>query len=170
MAIDAERDCASLIVIGRFTTPYAVVAGSGIAVNENIAWLPSSSNAWARAPPIADKSPVTASPVLAGFVPGVTDTVRTAGLPAKIAGGDAAPLPLGSVGPPTMPCGVREKSSTASPSSDPVTSKSVQRIHNAPPFGMSRPVIVPLSTKSQPSGRLLDVPLDASVSKSCVYV
>src|ERR1044071_4999516 len=39
-------------------------------------------------------------------------------------------------------CGVREKSSTARPSSAPAASRSVQRIQNVAPFAMVSPVIV----------------------------
>ena len=42
----------------------------------------------------------------------------------------------------TVPFGVRQKSSTASPSSAPVASRSVQRIQKVAPFGILRLLIV----------------------------
>ena len=88
------------------------------------------------------RSALTARPVLAGFVPGVTATVNSVELPASTELGVAAPVPLGLVVAP-LEFGVSEKSSTARPSSEPVALKSLQRIQNVAPLGMLSPLIVP---------------------------
>src|ERR1044072_7169359 len=53
---------------------------------------------------------------------------------------------LTPVAPSAPPSGVREKSSTARPSSAPVASTSDQRIQKVAPLGMLRPVMVELMT------------------------
>jgi hypothetical protein len=59
---------------------------------------PSSWNADAADPPIDARSPVTVTPVLAGFVPGVTSTVSSVVCVTASDAGAAAPIPLGDVG------------------------------------------------------------------------
>jgi hypothetical protein len=49
------------------------------------------------APPIDERSAVTAIPELVGFVPGVTVTVKVEGSPGKTELGAAAPVPDGLV-------------------------------------------------------------------------
>src|SRR5882762_3925643 len=61
-----------------------------------------SKNCCVAEPPIADRLPVTARPVLAGLVPGVTVTVSSDELPGGTALGFAAPTPEGLLGPPQM--------------------------------------------------------------------
>src|SRR5678815_1564922 len=81
---------------------------------------------------------VTANPVLAGPVAGVTATVSSVLPPASRLLGVAAPTPLRLLG----PCTVSVKLSTASPSSAPVALESVQRIQNVAPAGIERVPIV----------------------------
>src|SRR6267378_3000882 len=61
-----------------------------------------SKNCCVAEPPIADRLPVTARPVLAGLVPGVTVTVSSDEPPGGTAAGLAAPTPEGLLGPPQM--------------------------------------------------------------------
>ena len=71
-------------------------------------------------------------PVEAGLTPGVMLAVRVVGLPAATGLGLADPVPKGA----PVSSGVREKSSTARPSSAPLASVSVQRIQMVAPGGM----------------------------------
>ena len=48
---------------------------------------------------MADRSAVTVRPLLSGFVPGVTVTLRFDGSPGRTPAGSAAPTPDGEVGP-----------------------------------------------------------------------
>ncbi len=76
------RPCASAMEIGRLNVP-----GAPDAVTRNEKMLspavtspsvPASLNAWSAAPPIAVRSPVTVTPLLAGGPPaGVTVTVNS---------------------------------------------------------------------------------------------
>src|SRR5881394_1876619 len=61
-------------------------------------FVPSSKNGCVEEPPIEVRSPVTAKPVLVGFVPGVTVTVRRLDPPGTTTFGFAAPEPEGLVG------------------------------------------------------------------------
>ena len=61
-------------------------------------FVPSSKKVWVDEPPIWLRSPVTVIPVLVGFAPGVTVTVRSVLTPARTEAGVAAPTPVGSVG------------------------------------------------------------------------
>src|SRR5207237_2252336 len=61
-------------------------------------FVPSSKNCCVEDPPMAVRSPVTVIPVLAGFVPGVTATVRRVDPPGTTTFGFAAPEPEGLVG------------------------------------------------------------------------
>ena len=104
-AIDAEpeRACASAIVAGSVFPPGAV-ASPTVAAKLNVPspaeaspCVPSSKRLCPAAPPIAVRSAVTVTPVLAGFVPGVTATVRSVDPPGATLAGLAAPTPLGFV-------------------------------------------------------------------------
>ena len=97
------RDWASVMVAGMFLLPAPVFAGT-VAWKEKILspatrspCVPSSKNCWVVAPPIALRLAATASPVLAGLVPGVTPMVRSVELPACTEFGFAAPTPDGLV-------------------------------------------------------------------------
>src|SRR5262249_35733178 len=59
--------------------------------------IPPSTNCWLAEPPIDERSAVTTSPVLAGFVPGVTVTVNVDAPPGSTEFGFAAPKPDGLV-------------------------------------------------------------------------
>src|SRR4030095_6989514 len=72
-----------------------VVAFETVAVKVNV--LPLPENDCVAEPPIEDRSAVTAKPVLVGFVPGVTLTVRRVDSPGKTELGLAVPTPLGFV-------------------------------------------------------------------------
>src|SRR5215471_11546876 len=106
------RNCASVMVAFNVLPP-GDVAGSTVAVKVNVLSLavaspcpppgPSSKKVCVADPPIGLRSTVTASPVLAGFMPGVTATVSTVELPACTAFGVAKPVPVGLVGPAAMP-------------------------------------------------------------------
>ena len=65
-------------------------------------------------PPIEVRSPTTVMPVLGGFAPGVTVTVRSVVPPGATVLGLAAPTPVGGVGV-GVERAVTEKSSIASP-------------------------------------------------------
>src|SRR5947208_1016158 len=89
--------------MGRLFMP-AVVPVATVVLNEKVLSptvtspsVPSSKNGWVADPPIAVRSPVTTSPVLVGFVPGVTATVSRVELPAVTVLGLAAPVPVGLV-------------------------------------------------------------------------
>src|ERR1051326_1985902 len=58
---------------------------------------PSSKNCWLAEPPTDERSAVTTTPVLAGFVPGVTVTVNVDAPPGRTEFGLAAPKPDGLV-------------------------------------------------------------------------
>src|SRR4029450_8022811 len=73
----------------------------------------------------------------AGLTPGVMLAVNVVELPAATGLGLAEPVPEGS----PVPNGVREKSSTARPSSALVTSTSVQRIHTVAPAARLRVIV-----------------------------
>src|SRR5438105_12870964 len=94
MLVAPLRSCASRIAIGNETGPNGVPGGTA-AVNVNA--LPLAANDCAADPPIALRSPVTVMPVLAGFVPGVTLTLRSALLPGVTDAGVAVPVPVGDV-------------------------------------------------------------------------
>src|SRR3954466_15772633 len=89
------RVCASLTVSGSVFSPAAVPAAT-VALNVNVLLGPSA-NVCAALPPIDDRSPTTVSPVLAGFVPGVTVTVRSVEPPASTSDGFADPVAAGDV-------------------------------------------------------------------------
>src|SRR5687768_8769193 len=84
----------------------AVVAAPTVAANEKVLspgvtspFVPLSKNCCVADPPIVVRSPVTVTPVLVGFAPFVTATVRSVLPPAATVPGFAAPTPLGFVGP-----------------------------------------------------------------------
>ncbi len=104
MEAEPERPCASAIVTGSVFGP-GVVASGTVAAKVNVPspgvrspCVPSSKSCWVAEPPIAVRSAVAASPVLAGFAPGVTATVRSVEPPGVTAAGAAAPVPDGLVG------------------------------------------------------------------------
>src|SRR5260370_799117 len=103
--------------------------------------VPSSKSACDAEPPMALRSAVTVRPVLAGLAPGATVTLSKVVLPTVTGFGVAEPVPLGLDEPAV---GVREKSSTASPSSAPLASKSVQWIQKVAPLAMFKELIVEL--------------------------
>src|SRR5438477_189035 len=81
-----------------------VVAGATVAKNEKMLsfgvtspLVASSKNGCVAAPPIEVRLPLTVSPLLAGFAPGVTATVSSVVLPAVTVLGLAAPTPAGLV-------------------------------------------------------------------------
>src|ERR1700741_3392056 len=83
----------------------AAVAAATVALNEKMLspavtspFVPSSKNACVDDPPIELRSTVTPSPVLAGFAPGATFTVKSVEFPACTVVGLAAPVPAGFVG------------------------------------------------------------------------
>ena len=55
-----------------------------------------------------------------------------------------------------------EKSSMASPSSEPVTSASTQRIQNTPPGAMEKPLMLPLSAVRSPAALPFLAPVGAT--------
>src|SRR5688572_32866940 len=82
-----------------------VVAASTVALNENVLSPAVTSPLVALSkkdcvadPPIEERSPTTVMPVLVGFVPGVTATVKSVVPPASTFAGFAAPTPEGFVG------------------------------------------------------------------------
>src|SRR5689334_9723796 len=93
--VELLRFCASLIVMGSDFAPTPVVNDT-VAVNENVPlWL--SANDCVADPPIDERSPVTTTPVLAGFVPAVTVTVIAVVAPGRSEFGLADAVPLGGV-------------------------------------------------------------------------
>src|SRR5215208_5469754 len=97
IAADAERACASETDTGRLFEPRSVPEAT-VALNENTLspavaspFVPLSKNDCAGEPPIELRSPLTAIPVLVGFVPGVTVTVSRVDEPAVVEDGVAAP-------------------------------------------------------------------------------
>ena len=72
-----------------------VVAGRDVAVRAVV------EEAWLAEPPIELRSALTARPVLAGFVPGVTATVSRTASPGAALFGEASP-PVGEVGEPQV--------------------------------------------------------------------
>src|SRR5215831_10234318 len=97
------RACASETVHGSDFPP-ALVPGAIVVENENVLspppaspFEPSSKNACEAGPPIAVRSQSTARPVLAGFVPGVTDTVSSVDPPGRRDCGLDAPVAVGDV-------------------------------------------------------------------------
>src|SRR5437868_3536866 len=128
------RACASVMVAGRLFAPPLVPPGTVELKEKTLSpavtsppLMPSSKNCWVGEPPMAERSALTASPVLIGLVPGVTVTVRRVVLVpfAKTELGLDAPVPEGFVGP--APWGVTEKSSMARPWSLPASSTACQR-------------------------------------------
>src|SRR5438034_8706425 len=98
------RACASAIWMGRVFKPVDVAAGT-VALKEKVLspgvmspFVPSSKKVWVADPPIKERSPVTVSPVLVGFAPGVTATVKRVEWPACTGLGLAEPVPDGEVG------------------------------------------------------------------------
>ena len=89
------RDCASVIEHGSDFEP-GVVPGATVAVCVNV-FEPPSVNAVAALSPIVDRSQVTARPVLAGSVPGVTATLSSVEPPPVTDDGLAEPVPEGFV-------------------------------------------------------------------------
>src|SRR5262249_44791615 len=101
--VELLRAWASLIEMGRVFVP-GVVPLATVAWNENTLslgvtspWVPSSKNCCDADPPIRLKSPTTPMPVLRGFVPGVTFTVRRVEPPACRLLGFAEAIPIGGV-------------------------------------------------------------------------
>src|SRR5205085_11339832 len=121
--------------MGRLFVPVVVLMATA-ALNEKVL-LPLSANACAIDPPIEMRLPVTLRFVLFGFVPGMTLTVKRVASPGLTLEGEALPVPVGFVVV-RAPCGVIEKSSTASPSSAPEASRSVQRMKKVAPLAMLR--------------------------------
>ena len=102
-----ERSSASVMEHAKVLTP-SLVPPSTVAENEKILspaaaspFKPSSRNACVALPPMDERSQLTAKPVLAGFVPGVTVTASRLGLPGATVAGVAEPAPDGFVGPAT---------------------------------------------------------------------
>src|SRR5262245_13522993 len=102
------RACASVMVNPRDFKPGGVAVDT-VARNENILspavtspFVPSLKNVCVETPPIAERSPVTAIPVLVGLAPGVTVTDSIVLLPGETGLGFAAPMPLGLVVPEPM--------------------------------------------------------------------
>src|SRR3954471_10910069 len=105
---EADRLCASVIVKASVRAPPAA-SGGIVAEKENrrspetrSPCVPSSKNVCAALPPIDERSAVTAIPVLAGDVAGVTVTVRSVAFPAGTAAGFAAPTPERTAGAATV--------------------------------------------------------------------
>src|SRR5687768_5567180 len=101
---EPERDCASVAVTGSDFDPGVVVGGTVARYVKTrspaatSAPRPSSANACVAEPPMDVRSPVTPSPVLEGFAPGVTAAVRVAWAPGSRELGLAAPTTVGLVG------------------------------------------------------------------------
>src|SRR5437868_6917787 len=93
----ALRLCASLVVTGIVFVP-VLMFDATVAVKEKVP-LPLSPNVWLVVPPIDERSPVTAMPLLLGCPPGETVTVRVVLSPAETPEGaaDAAAM-LSGVG------------------------------------------------------------------------
>jgi len=89
------RPCASRTEIGSDFAPTLVLFAT-VAVNENVPLL-LSMKACAAEPPIANRSPVTVMPVLAGLVPGVTVTVIVLVAPGRTLPGFVEATPVGGV-------------------------------------------------------------------------
>src|SRR5438128_7004180 len=102
MLVVAVRDCASLTMQKMLLGP-GVVPGSTIALYEKTlspavtSPCVASSYMNCSAPPMSARLQETPSPVLVGFVPGVTETVRSVVPPGATLWGSAAPVALGGV-------------------------------------------------------------------------
>src|SRR5437667_4565049 len=96
-----DRDCASDMVKVSVFVPM-VVEGETVALYEKLLspalaspFVPSSYRVCVVEPPIAERLPVTVIPLLVGFVPGVTVTVRRVESPTRTVVGFAAATPVG---------------------------------------------------------------------------
>src|SRR5574338_1412376 len=104
MLVEPVRACASAMLTGSVFAPAVTLAGT-VAMYVNVRsaattspWVPSSKKACVDEPPIELRSAVTVSPVLAGFVPGVTATVSVVADSTSTDEGVAVPTPDGLVG------------------------------------------------------------------------
>src|ERR1043165_388121 len=113
------------MLTGRDFEP-TVVPGGTVAVKVNVLAGPSR-NSWVEEPPIDERFARTVSPVLVGFVPGVTWTDRVVVPPANTVPGSAEPTPVGGVGVGTLEP-VMEMSSMPTHSSLPTASVVITRI------------------------------------------
>src|SRR6267142_5869425 len=93
MVVLPERPSASVIVTGSDLAPRGVPRAT-VALKLKL-WPPLLANAWVADPPIDERSALTWIPVLAGFAPGVTETVRSEAWPGKTVPGLAEPAPEG---------------------------------------------------------------------------
>ena len=96
-----DRDCASDMVKVSVFVP-VVLEGETVALYEKMLspavaspFVPSSYSVCVVEPPMAERLPVTVIPVLVGFVPGVTVTVRSVASPTRTVVGFAAATPVG---------------------------------------------------------------------------
>ncbi len=128
---------------------------------------PSSENCWLADPPIDDRSAVTVRPVLAGFVPGVTATVRVEVSPGNTELGFALPVPDGFVAT-TAPMPRSEMLSTASAGAFvvvlPVLTESFHARKKVAPLGMETFSVL-FETGTVAPGALMKPLLSASGAK-----
>ena len=98
---EPDRAWASVTESGSVLAPVVVTAGTMKVKVKTLLpataspLVPSSKNCCVAEPPIIDRSPVTASPVLFGTRPGLTVPVRTTEAPCATAEGFAAPVTVG---------------------------------------------------------------------------